>query len=87
MIEEGQVIVSISDPLAADDWQALCDEIVDEGKDRGATDVVLPAELPTKMGMAVELSRSLASNLREHGFAVISPDSATPSSGRPRSRR
>lgn len=70
-IEEGSVVVSVSDPLAADDWQALCDDIVDEGTGRGATTVVLPAELPTTMGMAEELSRSLASNLRERGFAVI----------------
>jgi hypothetical protein len=30
-----------------------------------------PYRLPTTTGMADELSRSLASNLREHGFAVI----------------
>jgi hypothetical protein len=66
-----RVFVSVSDPLAPDDWQALCDEIVHEAKSGGATAVVLPATLPTTMGMADELSRSLASNLRERGFAVV----------------
>jgi hypothetical protein len=70
-----RVFVSVSDPLAPDDWQALYDEIVREAKSCEATAVVLPATLPTTMGMADELSRSLASNLRERGFAVSSPGS------------
>ena len=70
-VTEGSVVVVISDPLGPDDWQALFDEIVDEGEGRGATSVKLPARVPTAMGMADELSQSLASNLRERGFAVI----------------
>ena len=74
-VTEGHVFVSVLDPLSLDDWQALCDEIVDKGKAHGAVAVALPANLPTTMGMAEELSRSLASNLRERGFAVILDDS------------
>jgi hypothetical protein len=66
-----RVFFSVSDPLAPDDWQTLYDEVVHEAKSCGARAVVLPATLPTTMGMADELSRSLASNLRERGFAVV----------------
>jgi hypothetical protein len=70
-VTEGNVVVVISDPLGPDDWQSLFDEIVDEGEGQGATSVTLPAKVPTWMGMADELSESLANNLRERGFAVI----------------
>jgi hypothetical protein len=70
-VAEGNVVVAISDPLGPDDWQALFDDIVDEGEGRGATVVVLPAEVPTVMGMAEELRESLETNLRARGFDVI----------------
>jgi len=73
-VTEGHVFVSVFDPLSEDDWEALYDEIVEKGKAHGAVTVVLPATLPSTMGMAEELNRSLASTLRKRGFAVVLDD-------------
>jgi hypothetical protein len=67
------LFVEVKSPLSLDEWQALADEIVEEGRALGAKGVALPAILPTSMGMADELSRSLVNHLRAHGFAIIGP--------------
>ena len=66
------------DALSLDDWDVLCDEIVEFGSHQGAKVVALPSVLPTTMGMADELSRSLANHLRERGFSVIGPGPVEP---------
>jgi hypothetical protein len=59
------------DPLSSDDWESLAEDVAREGTERRAKGVVLPAILPTAMGLAVELRRSLADNLRARGLTVI----------------
>jgi hypothetical protein len=73
-VTEGYVFVSIFDPLSEDDWDPLCAEIADKGKAQGAVGVVLPAKIPSTMGMAAELHRSLVNGLRERGFTVMLDD-------------
>lgn len=65
------MFVEVEDPLSVDEWDVLSDEIVEFGSRHGAKVVALPRVLPTTMGMADELSRSLANHLRERGFSVL----------------
>jgi hypothetical protein len=73
-VTEGFVFVSVFDRLSEDDWDSLYAEIADTGKAQGAVAVVLPASIPSTMGMAAELHRSLADGLRERGFTVMLDD-------------
>jgi hypothetical protein len=73
-VTEGYVFVSVFDPLSEDDWDSLYAEIADTGKAKGAVAVVLPASIPSTLGMAAELHRSLANGLRERGFTVMVDD-------------
>jgi hypothetical protein len=73
-VTEGYVFVSVFDPLSEDDWDPLYAEIVETAKGQGAVAIVLPASIPSTMGMAVELHRSLANGLRERGFTVLLDD-------------
>lgn len=65
------VVLSVREPLTAHDWQPLFESIVEKAEACGATSIVLPVQLPTSMGMAEELHRSLVNNLRERGLDVI----------------
>jgi hypothetical protein len=73
-VMDGYVFVSVFDPLSEDDWDALYAEIVDRGKAQGAVGVVLPTSIPSTLGMAAEVHRSLADGLRKRGFTVMLDD-------------
>ena len=65
------VFVTVDEPLEPGDWDALLSAVIEETERCSAASVVLPSQLPTHMGMAGELHRSLVGRLRRRGLDVV----------------